>query len=141
MAILAKMGATMRITIQSQGAMTAAPFVHVGEEGENRVHRCCRGLYAQAQDEIASGHRDDPPSHLDGPSRYPDEDSTSPTGASQAACTPYLSIHATPTGTTRSFAEVTQPYRFAMQHALILSTQAAENQVPLERVAMEQAAT
>ena len=53
---------------------------------------------------------------------------------------PYLSLQATPAPTTRSFAEVTLPGRVAVQHARIPSTHATENQVPLDRVASEQAA-
>ena len=140
---LAMVEAAARITMQSQGTMTAAHFVKdVDEEGENRVHQYFRSLYLQVLEEMGTGCHDTPSDMIQptyNPNDDPDDDPTAPATVSAAAHTPIS--HAESAELPRSFVEVLQPSQFAVQHALKLSTQAAEKQEPLERVAREQAAT
>ena len=89
---LAMVEAAARITMQSQGTMTAAHFVEdVDEEGENRVHQYFRSLYLQALDEMGTGCHNSPSDRIqttDNPNDDPNDDPTAPATASAAAHTP-----------------------------------------------------
>jgi hypothetical protein len=90
-ASLAKMDATVRITIQSQGGMTAAQFSEREADDVNEVQIYFCDLYAQAQEEISKGYHTEFPTRPFGSPNHPAEDGPDPN-----VRFPYLGRQATP---------------------------------------------